>query len=93
MKLTENMRLVLEVLAGREEGKGYAREVLTDERLKGKTFNGVNATLAAAAGKGLATKSKGIFEDKLLTCYTITAEGRAILETGKETPEEQEVTE
>ena len=52
-KVTENMVAVLTVLAGREDGKGFAREVLADERLKGKTFNGVNATLAAAAGKGL----------------------------------------
>ena len=63
MKLTENMMVVLAVLADREEGKGFARQVLADERLKGKTFNGVNATLAAAAGKGLCTKAKGVFED------------------------------
>ena len=49
VKVTENMVAVLTVLAGREDGKGFAREVLADERLKGKTFNGVNATLAAAA--------------------------------------------
>lgn len=75
-KLTENMVAVLTVLAEREEGKGFAREVLADERLKGKTFNGVNATLAAAAGKGLVEKAKGVFEDKMLTCYTITDAGR-----------------
>ena len=76
MKLTENMVAVLAVLADREEGKGFARQVLADERLKGKTFNGVNATLAAAAGKGLCTKAKGVFEDKMLTVYTITDAGR-----------------
>ena len=79
MKLTENMVAVLTVLAGREEGKGFAREVLADARLKGKTFNGVNATLAAAAGKGLCTKAKGVFEDKMLTVYTITDAGRAVI--------------
>ena len=85
MKLTENMVAVLTVLAGREEGKGFAREVLADERLKGKTFNGVNATLAAAAGKGLCTKAKGVFEDKMLTVYTITDAGReAIVPTEEE---------
>ena len=73
-KVTENMRAVLKVLAGREEGKGFARQVLAD--MEGKTFNGVNATLAAAAGKGLCTKAKGVFEDKMLTCYTITDAGR-----------------
>lgn len=76
MKLTENMVAVLAVLADREEGKGFARQVLADPRLKGKTFNGVNATLAAAAGKGLVEKAKGVFEDKMLTIYTITDAGR-----------------
>lgn len=85
MKLTENMVAVLKVLAGREDGKGFARQVLADERLKGKTFNGVNATLAAAAGKGLCTKAKGVFEDKMLTVYTITDAGReAIVPTEEE---------
>lgn len=79
MKLTENMVAVLAVLADREDGKGFARQVLADERLKGKTFNGVNATLAAAAGKGLCTKAKGVFEDKMLTVYTITDAGRAAI--------------
>lgn len=85
MKLTENMVAVLTVLAGREDGKGFARQVLADERLKGKTFNGVNATLAAAAGKGFCTKAKGVFEDKMLTVYTITDAGReAIVPTEEE---------
>ena len=75
-KVTENMVAVLTVLAEREEGKGFAREVLADERLKGKTFNGVNATLAAAAGKGFCTKAKGVLGDKMLTVYTITDAGR-----------------
>lgn len=77
VKVTENMKVVLGVLAGRPEGKGFAREVLAG--CEGKTFNGVNATLAAAAGKGFCTKEKGVFGDKMLTCYTITDEGRAIL--------------
>ena len=78
MKLTENMVAVIKVLADREDGKGFARQVLADERLKGKTFNGVNATLAAAAAKGLCTKAKAVFEDKMLTCYTITGLGREV---------------
>ena len=49
------------------------------ETLKGKTFNGVNATLAAAAGKGLCTKAKGVLGDKMLTVYTITDAGRAVI--------------
>ena len=76
MKLTENMVLVLKALASREDGKGFAIEVLEDPTLKGKTYNGVNATLAAAAGKGLAVKAKGMHGEKLLTQYTITTAGR-----------------
>ena len=76
MKLTENMVLVLKALASREEGKGFAIEVLEDPTLKGKTYNGVNATLAAAAGKGLVVKAKGMHGEKLLTQYTITTAGR-----------------
>lgn len=85
VKVTENMRAVLTVLAERADGKGFAREVLADERLKGKTFNGVNATLAAAAGKGWATKAKAVFGEgdgaKMLTIYTITDAGREVLAT------------
>ena len=77
-KVTENMRAVLKALASREDGKGFAREVMAHESLNGKTFNGVNATLAAAAGKGLCTKGKAVFEDKMLTCYTITDLGREV---------------
>ena len=76
-KVTENMRAVLKALAEREEGKGFARQVLAG--MEGKTFNGVNATLAAAAGKGFCTKAKGVFEDKMLTCYTITDAGREVI--------------
>lgn len=79
VKVTENMKAVLAVLADRAEGKGFAREVLADERLKGKTFNGVNATLAAAAGKGFCTKAKGVLGDKMLTVYTITDAGREVI--------------
>ena len=80
MKLTENMVAVLKVLADMPEGKAFARAVLADERLKGKTFNGVNATLAAAAGKGLVVKAKGMHGEKLLTQYTITTAGRKAIE-------------
>ena len=84
MKLTENMVLVLKALASREKGKGFAIEVLEDPTLKGKTYNGVNATLAAAAGKGLVVKAKGMHGEKLLTQYTITTAGRnAIKEDAK----------
>lgn len=82
IKLTDNMVAVLTVLAGREEGKGFARQVLAE--MEGKTFNGVNATLAAAEKKGLCTKAKAMFEDKLLTCYTITDAGREAIAPAEE---------
>lgn len=87
MKLTENMVLVLKALASREDGKGFAIEVLTDPALKGKTYNGVNATLAAAAGKGLVVKAKGMHGEKLLTQYTITTAGRKAIEDKEEDAE------
>ena len=81
VKVTENMKAVLAVLAERENGAGFAREVLG--AMEGKTFNGVNATLAAAAGKGWATKEKAVFGEgdgaKMLTRYTITDAGRAVI--------------
>lgn len=94
VKVTENMKAVLAVLADREGGAGFAREVLADERLKGKTFNGVNATLAAAAGKGFCTKAKGVFGEgenaKMLTCYTITDAGREVIAVKEDKVEDAE---
>lgn len=92
VKVTENMKAVLAVLAERENGAGFAREVLG--AMKGKTFNGVNATLAAAAGKGFCTKEKAVFGEgenaKMLTRYTITAEGRAVITANEDKEEEAE---
>lgn len=94
-KLTKNMVEVLGVLKDFEKG-AFAREVLN--KMEGKTFNGVNATLAAAAGKGYATKEKAVFGEgegaKMLTKYTITEEGVKAVEeanapeTAEETPVE-----
>ena len=86
VKVTENMKAVLAVLAERENGAGFAREVL--DAMEGKTFNGVNATLAAAAGKGFCTKEKAVFGEgenaKMLTRYQITEEGRKAIATKNE---------
>lgn len=90
-KITENMKAVLTALAERENGEGFAREVLADERLKGKTFNGVNATLAAAAGKGYCNKGKGVLGDKMLTKYTITDAGREVIAETVDTKEAEAV--
>ena len=91
--LTDNMVAVLKVLADREGGAGFAREVLG--AMEGKTFNGVNATLAAAAGKGWATKEKAVFGEgenaKMLTKYTITDAGREVIATDEEAEVVEEV--
>ena len=86
------MKMVLAALDRRENGKGFAREVLADAELvkAGKTFNAVNATLAAAAGKNLVTKAKGVLGDKMLTCYTITEAGRAVVNVVEEVKAEAE---
>ena len=44
------------------------------DRTELKTFNAVNATLAACAGKGLATKAKAVLGDKMLTQYTVSVD-------------------
>ncbi len=85
------MKAVLGVLNTFEEG-AFAREVLG--KIEGKTFNGVNATLAAAEKKGLCTKAKAVFGDKMLTKYTITEAGVEATKEVEETPvEEVEETE
>lgn len=58
-------------------GVGFAREVLNHleaNGVKGKTFNGVNATLAALASKGYVEKNKAVFNEKMYTKYTIIKE-------------------
>jgi uncharacterized protein YhfF len=84
-KITKNMVEVLGVLKDFENG-AFAREVLA--KVEGKTFNGVNATLAAAAGKGYCTKVKAVYGEgegaKMLTKYTITEAGVEVIETPEE---------
>ena len=75
-KVTENMTVVFGALK-EMNGVGFAREVLNHleaNGVKGKTFNGVNATLAALAGKGYVEKSKAVFNEKMYTKYTIVKE-------------------
>lgn len=88
MKVTENMVKVLGVLNGLEGGKGFAKDVLA--KMEGKTFNAVNATLAACAGKDLCTKEKMACGEKMLTCYTITDTGKEILAKAEDEDEDAE---
>ena len=69
VKLTSNQEAILKVLGENFAEGAFAAEVL--EKVEGKTFNAVNATLASLASKGLVSKTKGIFNDKLLTKYTL----------------------
>ena len=88
--MNANYKEVAGVLREFEGGKAFARQVLDKMVANGatRTFNSVNATLAAMAGKGYVSKEKGVFNDKLLTCYTLTAEGLAELDKGDEATEE-----
>ena len=89
--MNANYREVAGVLRTFENGTAFAREVLNKmvEAGSKRTFNSVNATLAAMATKGYVDKSKGVYNDKMLTKYTLTAEG--IAELDKETEAEAEV--
>lgn len=69
VKLTANQEAILKVLRENFAEGAFAAEVL--EKVEGKTFNAVNATLASLASKSLVSKTKGIFNDKLLTKYTL----------------------
>lgn len=84
--MNKNYKEVAGVLATFENGSAFAREVL--EKMEGRTFNSVNATLAAMAGKGFVTKVKAVYNDKMLTKYTLTEAGRVELEKVDETPAE-----
>lgn len=69
VKLTANQAAILKVLGENFAEGAFAAEVL--EKVEGKTFNAVNATLASLATKGLVSKKKDIFNDKMLTKYTL----------------------
>lgn len=75
--MNANYKEIAGVLATFENGTAFSREVFEKMEAEGtkRTFNSVNATLAAMAGKGYVNKDKGIYKDKLLTKYTLTEEG------------------
>lgn len=91
--MNANYKEIAGVLKTFEGEKAFARQVLDKMVANGskRTFNSVNATLAAMAGKGFVNKEKAVFGDKMLTQYTLTAEGNAELEkvdADAETPAE-----
>ena len=84
--MNKNYKEVGAVLRTFEGGAAFAREVLG--KMEGRTFNSVNATLAAMAAKGYTTKEKAVFGDKMLTKYTLTEAGIAELDKEDETQAE-----
>lgn len=90
--MNANYKEVAGVLRTFEGGKAYSREVYDKMVAEGskRTFNSVNATLAAMAGKGYVDKTKGLYNEKLLTCYTLTEAGLAELD--KEEGEDAEAS-
>ena len=80
--MNANYREVAGVLRTFENGSAFAREVLNKmiEAGSDRTFNSVNATLAAMATKGYVDKAKAVFNDKMLTKYTLTEAGLAELD-------------
>lgn len=69
VKLTANQEAILKILGENFAEGAFAADVL--EKVEGKTFNAVNATLASLAGKGLVSKTKAVKGDKMLTKYTL----------------------
>lgn len=88
--MNANYKEVAGVLRTFEGEKAFAREVLNKMVAAGskRTFNSVNATLAAMATKGYVNKARGVYNDKMLTQYTLTDEGRAELDKETEAPVE-----
>ena len=84
--MNANYKEVAGVLRTINEGTAFAREVLNKmvEAGSKRTFNSVNATLAAMATKGYVSKTKDVFGDKILTKYNLTdAELRKIANNAK----------
>ena len=91
--MNANYKEVAGVLRTFEGGTAFAREVLDKmvEAGSKRTFNSVNATLAAMATKGYVSKAKDVYNEKMLTKYTLTAEGIAELDKKEEVKAEEEV--
>ena len=80
--MNANYKEVAGVLRTFEDGAAFAREVLNKMVAAGnkRTFNSLNATLAAMATKGYVNKAKAVYNDKMLTKYTLTEAGIAELD-------------
>ena len=89
--MNANYKEVAGVLRTFENGSAFAREVLNKmvEAGSKRTFNSVNATLAAMATKGYVNKAKAVYNDKMLTKYTLTEAGITELDKPEEVPVEK----
>jgi Fe2+ or Zn2+ uptake regulation protein len=67
-KLTDKQEMILNILKDECEGSAFAEDVL--EKTEGLSIQSVRATLSSLATKGLATKTKEVRGDKILTKYT-----------------------
>lgn len=87
--MNANYKEVAGVLREFDKGSAFAREVFDKMVASGakRTFNSVNATLAAMAGKGYVNKEKAVYNDKMLTKYTLTEAGIAELDKVEENAE------
>ena len=70
-KLTDKQEMILNILKDECEGSAFAEDVL--EKTEGLSIQSVRATLSSLATKGLATKTKEVRGDKILTKYTAVA--------------------
>lgn len=87
--MNANYKEVATMLRTFEGGSAFAREVLDKMVANGskRTFNSVNATLAAMATKGYVNKAKAVYNDKMLTKYTLTDAGVAELDNESDNKE------
>lgn len=69
VKLSANQEAILKILKENFADGAFAADVL--EKVEGKTFNSVNATLASLATKKLVSKKKEAKGEKVLTKYTV----------------------
>lgn len=67
VKLTANQEAILKIVREDFAEGAFAADVL--EKVEGKTFNAINATLASLATKGLVSKTKAVRGEKMLTKY------------------------
>lgn len=94
MKLTEKQlfigALLVSIYKSTEKGatcyqviKDFKKE-LEEKKIDTSKINSVNATLASLATKELVTKTKVAYNDKMVTCYTLTEKGLELLTPKKE---------